>query len=104
MLIALSVISKRERMARVDDLITAFGLCDQAHRVIGTPLRNGISGGQKRRLSIACSLITAPKILFLDEPTSGLDSTASFEVIKYLKQIVREHKVRRRNLREVTNH
>ncbi len=81
-------------MRRVDELIAAVGLCNQAYSIIGTPLRKGISGGQKRRLSIACSLITAPNILFLDEPTSGLDSTASFEVIKYLKTIVRKHNVR----------
>ena len=88
-----STISKRERARRVDELISAFGLSNQANSIIGTPIRKGISGGQKRRLSIACSLITAPKVLFLDEPTSGLDSTASYEVIKYLKKIVKEHKV-----------
>ena len=82
-------------MRRADELIAAFGLTNQADSVIGTPIRKGISGGQKRRLSIACSLITAPKILFLDEPTSGLDSTASFEVVKYLKMVVKKYKVRR---------
>ena len=88
-----SAITKRERTRRVDELIAAFGLIEQAHSIIGTPIRKGISGGQKRRLSIACSLITAPKILFLDEPTSGLDSTASFEVMKYLKKVVKKHNV-----------
>jgi ABC-type multidrug transport system ATPase subunit len=48
-----------------------------ANTVVGTPVRKGISGGQKRRLSSAVGLIGAPKILFLDEPTSGLDSTSS---------------------------
>lgn len=59
-------ISTRERMRRVDDLISSFGLQQQAHSLVGTPIRRGISGGQKRRLSIASQLITAPKILFLD--------------------------------------
>lgn len=77
----------------MDELLSSFGLQAQANILVGTPIRKGISGGQKRRLSIASLLITRPSILFLDEPTSGLDSTASFEVIKYLKKVVRQHKV-----------
>lgn len=61
--------------------------------IVGTPIRRGISGGQKRRLGIASQLITGPKVLFLDEPTSGLDSKASFEVVRYLKNVTRTHKV-----------
>lgn len=85
--------TSNERKRRVDQLLFAFGLQNQAHNIVGTPIRKGISGGQKRRLSIASQLITSPKILFLDEPTSGLDSTASYEVIKYLKSVVTKHKV-----------
>ncbi|KAJ0162282.1 ABC transporter G family member 12, partial [Colletotrichum tanaceti] len=67
----------------------AFGLEDQADTIVGTPLRKGISGGQKRRLGVAAQLITSPKILFLDEPTSGLDSAASFEVVRYLRTVAK---------------
>ncbi|KAL8816231.1 MAG: hypothetical protein Q9223_004726 [Gallowayella weberi] len=88
-----SSISKNERSHRVEELLSSFGLRDQANTLVGTPIRKGISGGQKRRLSIASQLITGPKILFLDEPTSGLDSTASFEVIKFLKKAVRQHQL-----------
>jgi ABC-type glutathione transport system ATPase component len=42
--------------------------------------RAGVSGGQRKRTNIACSVITSPRVLFLDEPTSGLDSTGSNEV------------------------
>jgi ABC-type multidrug transport system ATPase subunit len=52
-----------------------------------TPIRKGISGGQKRRLGAASQLIADPRILFLDEPTSGLDSAASFKVMNYIKRI-----------------
>ena len=82
----------------MNELLSAFGLQNQANNVVGTPIRKGISGGQKRRLSIASQLITAPKILFLDEPTSGLDSTASYEVMRHLKATVRRHQVLRKNL------
>lgn len=88
-----SVVTSSERKRRIDQLLSSFGLHKQADTIVGTPIRKGISGGQKRRLSIASQLITAPKVLFLDEPTSGLDSTASYEVIKYLKSIVMKHKV-----------
>lgn len=93
MLSRCSSVSKPERLARVEEMLTSFGLREQANTLVGTPIRKGISGGQKRRLSIASLLITGPKILFLDEPTSGLDSTASFEVIRYLKKVVRQHQV-----------
>lgn len=66
----------------------------QADALIGTPVRKGISGGQKRRVGVASQLITGPKILFLDEPTSGLDSAASHEVISYVKSVAQQYKVR----------
>ncbi|KAK9423095.1 putative P-loop containing nucleoside triphosphate hydrolase protein [Seiridium unicorne] len=84
-------LSKNERIARIDGLLEAFGLRDQANTLIGTPIRKGISGGQKRRVGVASQLITSPKILFLDEPTSGLDSTASWEVVNYLKNVARRN-------------
>lgn len=86
---------KRERIARIDGLLDSFGLRDQADTLIGTPIRKGISGGQKRRVGVASQLITSPKILFLDEPTSGLDSTASWEVVNYLKGVAKRNNVRR---------
>ncbi|KAG0135494.1 P-loop containing nucleoside triphosphate hydrolase protein [Tuber indicum] len=84
-------LSGAERHAgRVSELIRAFGLAKQAHTKIGTPVAKGISGGQKRRVSIASQLITRPKILFLDEPTSGLDSKAAYEVMYRIQQVARD--------------
>lgn len=88
-----SSVSKLERIQRIEALLTAFGLQGQANNLIGTPIRKGISGGQKRRVSVAAQLITSPKLLFLDEPTSGLDSAASFEVISFVKDIAKKHNV-----------
>ncbi|KAK3938488.1 P-loop containing nucleoside triphosphate hydrolase protein [Diplogelasinospora grovesii] len=84
-------LSKKERVARIEGLLETFGLREQANTLIGTPIRKGISGGQKRRVGVASQLITSPKILFLDEPTSGLDSAASWEVINYLKGVAKRN-------------
>jgi ABC-type multidrug transport system ATPase subunit len=87
-------LTKRARIARITALVESFGLRNQANNIVGTPIRKGISGGQKRRLSVISQLITAPMILFLDEPTSGLDSTASYEVISYVKEAAKRNNVR----------
>lgn len=79
--------------ARIQQLTRSFGLHNQSQTLIGTPLQKGLSGGQKRRVSVATQLITSPKILYLDEPTSGLDSTASYEVISFLREFARHNKV-----------
>lgn len=87
-------VTRAEARARVSKLIDAFGLVDQRHTLIGTPLRKGISGGQKRRVSVATQLVTEPRVLYLDEPTSGLDSTASYEVMSFIRDIAIERNVR----------
>jgi energy-coupling factor transporter ATP-binding protein EcfA2/ABC-type multidrug transport system permease subunit len=84
---------KNEEGSRIQTLIDSFGLKKQADTLIGTPIRKGISGGQKRRVSVASQLITAPNILFLDEPTSGLDSVASLEIISLLKKYAQNQKL-----------
>lgn len=86
-------ISKTDRLSRVEDIISRFGMQDQKDTIVGTPIKKGLSGGQKKRLGVASRLVTEPKIVFLDEPTSGLDSSLSFEVISYLKTIARENNV-----------
>ena len=88
-----SHLKKTERISRIDSLLQSFGLTAQADTLIGTPIRKGISGGQKRRLSVASQLVTDPKIIFLDEPTSGLDSAASWEVISFIKKMAKQYNV-----------
>ena len=46
-------VSRKERIQRVNDLLGAFGVQEQANTLVGTPIRKGTSGGQKRRLSVA---------------------------------------------------
>lgn len=68
-------------------------MSDLADNLIGTAVRKGVSGGQKRRVSVASQLVTDPRILFLNEPTSGLDSATAFEVMSFLKKFAKEHQV-----------
>lgn len=82
-----------DKKKRVDQVIEDMGLSRVQNSKIGAPLIRGISGGERRRASIASQLVTAPKILFLDEPTSGLDSAASFYVMKAVKDLAIKYKM-----------
>jgi ABC-type multidrug transport system ATPase subunit len=57
---------------------------------VGTQFRRGISGGEKKRLSVGCELITDPSLIFLDEPTTGLDAYNSLCVMDMLNDLCRE--------------
>lgn len=65
-----------------DDLLKCFGLTDAANKRAGT-----YSGGMKRRLDIAMSLVGTPSVIFLDEPTTGLDPEGRLEVWKTVKEL-----------------
>ncbi|KAG8067532.1 hypothetical protein GUJ93_ZPchr0005g15960 [Zizania palustris] len=82
-----SSMSKAEVRRVVDDTLDEMGLRECADRNIGNWHLRGISGGEKKRLSIALEILTRPRLLFLDEPTSGLDSAAAFSVIETLRQL-----------------
>ncbi|KAK3819691.1 MAG: hypothetical protein J3Q66DRAFT_296906 [Benniella sp.] len=69
---------------RVHEVIEMLGLTHCKDRRIGNVTSRGISGGEKRRVSIALELITRPPILILDEPTSGLDSYSAHMVVEQL--------------------
>ncbi|KAJ1027359.1 hypothetical protein NDA18_003367 [Ustilago nuda] len=58
----------------------------------GSKEGKGISGGEKRRVSIACELVTSPSILFCDEPTSGLDAYNAFNVVQSLVTLAKTYK------------
>lgn len=70
--------------------IVEMGLQDCQNTYIGNWHLRGLSGGEKRRLSIGLEILTRPRLLFLDEPTSGLDSAAAFFVVTTLKQLARD--------------
>ncbi|CAI0412516.1 unnamed protein product [Linum tenue] len=85
-----SSIPKEELSDIVEGTIVEMGLQDCADTIIGNWHLRGISGGEKKRLSIALEILTKPRLLFLDEPTSGLDSASAFFVIQTLRNIARD--------------
>ncbi|KAM1442679.1 hypothetical protein COP2_010523 [Malus domestica] len=79
-----------EKRALIESTIIEMGLQDCADTVIGNWHLRGISGGEKRRVSIALEILTRPRLLFLDEPTSGLDSASAFFVTQTLRALARD--------------
>ncbi|KAL4384445.1 hypothetical protein GQ457_15G001020 [Hibiscus cannabinus] len=82
-------ISREEKKKRVNELLKQLGLETTAHTYIGDEGRRGVSGGERRRVSIGIDIIHKPSLLFLDEPTSGLDSTSAYSVVEKVKDIAR---------------
>jgi ABC-2 type transport system ATP-binding protein len=70
---------------RADELLERLGLTDAADRLVRT-----FSGGMRRRLDLAASLVASPPVLFLDEPTTGLDPRSRVELWGLLEELVRE--------------
>ena len=87
--------SKQEKKERADYTIREMGLQDAINTRIGGWGVKGISGGQKRRVSICIEILTRPGLLFLDEPTSGLDSAASYYVMKRIATLDKRDDIHR---------
>lgn len=82
-----STMSTSQKKQRAETTIREMGLQDSINTRIGGWNVKGLSGGQKRRVSICIEILTRPQLLFLDEPTSGLDSAASFHVMTRIIKI-----------------
>jgi ABC-type multidrug transport system ATPase subunit len=76
----------------VDEVMEELSISHIADSTIGTEMSRGISGGERRRLSIASELVTDPSILLLDEPTSGLDSYTAYALMETLKKLATHKK------------
>lgn len=82
--------SRAEKKERAETTIRDMGLQDAMNTRIGGWTVKGLSGGQKRRVSICIEILTRPKLLFLDEPTSGLDSAASYHVMHRIIKLAQQ--------------
>ncbi|XP_048431131.1 ABC transporter G family member 23 [Pyrus x bretschneideri] len=82
-------VDAKEREERVERLMQELGLVHVADSFVGDEENRGISGGERKRVSIGVDMIHDPPILLLDEPTSGLDSTSALQVIEMLSSMAK---------------
>lgn len=82
--------TKDDKLKRVHNTIETLGLMNCKDTIIGNNLMRGVSGGERKRVSIGIELLIDPVILFMDEPTSGLDSTTAFKLMLTMKSLINE--------------
>ncbi|XP_062257106.1 ATP-binding cassette sub-family G member 8 isoform X1 [Platichthys flesus] len=85
--------TQAQRDQRVDDVIAELRLRQCAHTRVGNDYVRGVSGGERRRVSIAVQLLWNPGILILDEPTSGLDSFTAHNLVITLSRLARGNRL-----------
>ncbi|KAL4580404.1 hypothetical protein LXL04_016595 [Taraxacum kok-saghyz] len=78
---------RKEAVDRVKILVTELGLDRVSNSRIGEGSNHGISGGERRRVSIGVELVHDPSVILIDEPTSGLDSSTAFGIVSLLKSM-----------------
>ncbi|KAJ8770285.1 hypothetical protein K2173_012755 [Erythroxylum novogranatense] len=84
------IASVEERDEYVNNLLFKLGLVSCADSNVGDAKVRGISGGEKKRLSLACELIASPSVIFADEPTTGLDAFQAERVMETLRQLAQD--------------
>ncbi|KAI4372163.1 hypothetical protein MLD38_010433 [Melastoma candidum] len=80
-------LTRGEKLRHVESVIMELGLDRCRNSMIGGPLFRGISGGEKKRVSIGQEMLINPSLLLLDEPTSGLDSTTAQRILTTIKRL-----------------
>ncbi|XP_076920066.1 ABC transporter G family member 14-like [Bidens hawaiensis] len=80
-------LSQNDKVEHVERVIAELGLTRCKNSMIGGPLFRGISGGEKKRVSIGQEMLINPSLLLLDEPTSGLDSTTAQRILTTIKRL-----------------
>ncbi|CAA0828827.1 ABC transporter G family member 21 [Striga hermonthica] len=84
-----SSLSKEEKIEQAEMIIVELGLTRCRNSIVGGPLLRGISGGERKRVSIGQEMLVNPSLLLVDEPTSGLDSTTAQRIVGTLRWAAR---------------
>ncbi|GAM29228.1 hypothetical protein SAMD00019534_124040 [Acytostelium subglobosum LB1] len=87
-----STVDQETKSERVDMILSELGLSHTRNTIVGNQFFRGISGGQKRRVTIASEFTKCPNLILMDEPTTGLDSATAYSVCNKVKTIAQEGK------------
>jgi ABC-type multidrug transport system ATPase subunit len=82
--------SAEQKARKAEEILLKMGLKDCADNLVGNDLVKGISGGEKRRVTIAVQILTEPRVLLLDEPLSGLDAFTALSIMDVLRGLAQE--------------
>ncbi|XP_031491559.1 ABC transporter G family member 21-like [Nymphaea colorata] len=82
-------LSREVRMEQAETVLQELGLTKCRNSIIGGPLLRGVSGGERKRVSIGQEMLINPSLLLLDEPTSGMDSTTAQRIMSTLQRLAR---------------
>ncbi|EGC32249.1 ABC transporter G family protein [Dictyostelium purpureum] len=85
--------SEEEKNARVDYILKTLDLERQQDTVVGNEFLRGVSGGQKKRVTIGVELVKDAGLVLMDEPTTGLDSTTSLDLMKHFRELSNRNNV-----------
>eukprot|EP01133_Synstelium_polycarpum_P007883 gene7883-9254_t len=80
--------TEQEKNDRVDDILKMLDLTHTRDTIIGSEFIRGISGGQRKRVSIGIELVKDANLYLMDEPTTGLDSTTSLSIMNSIREMV----------------
>ncbi|CBI18157.3 unnamed protein product, partial [Vitis vinifera] len=87
-----NTLTKQEKISLADSVIAELGLAKCENTIIGNSFIRGVSGGERKRVSIAHEMLINPSLLILDEPTSGLDSTSAYRLVSTLVSLANKGK------------
>ncbi|XP_038906086.1 ABC transporter G family member 9-like [Benincasa hispida] len=84
-----NTLTKQEKLAEVEVMISLLGLSKCKNTIVGSQTLRGVSGGERKRVSIGQEILVNPSLLFLDEPTSGLDSTTTQMILTMMGEFAK---------------
>ncbi|XP_044474830.1 ABC transporter G family member 25-like [Mangifera indica] len=87
-----NTLTKEEKTSNAESVITELGLTKCQNTIIGNSFIRGVSGGERKRVSIAHEMLINPSLLIVDEPTSGLDATAAYRLVLTLESLAQRGK------------
>ncbi|GMI99959.1 ATP-binding cassette G21 [Hibiscus trionum] len=82
-------LTRQEKIEQAELIMVELGLARCRNNVVGGPLLRGLSGGERKRVSVGLEMLVNPSLLLLDEPTSGLDSTTAHRIMVTLRGLAR---------------